>query len=344
MVFSLVVGAVAAMAQRPIPVKVVVVAMFERGADTGDEPGEFQFWVERNELERVIAFPQGFHDLRMNQDGVLGVLTGVGNSKSAASIMALGLDRRFDLRKAYWLVAGIAGVDPADASLGSAAWAEWVVEGDLGHEIDAREIPSGWKTGYVPLRKSVPYEQPRTAVDGEVYHLNAGLADWAFHLTRNVPLMDTEAMQQERKQFPNPNAQRPPFVLKGDTISSSTFWHGKLLSQWANDWVSYLTGGKANYVTTAMEDTGTLQSLTFLAKAGRVDLNRVMVLRTASDFDQQRPGQTAAESLAQNKIGKYTGFLPALEAAWRVGNTVVTELVKHWPQYKEQIPAVSTTR
>ena len=336
--FLLVLAAAAAAAERSIPVKVVVVAMFERGADTGDEPGEFQFWVERNHLDRIIPFPQGYHDLRMNQDGVLGVLTGVGNSKSAASIMALGLDPRFDLRKAYWLVAGIAGVDPADASLGSAAWAEWVVEGDLGHEIDAREIPGGWKTGYVPLRKSVPYEQPRTAMDGETYHLNAGLADWAFNLTRNVPLMDNEAMQKERKQFPNPNAQRPPFVLKGDTLSSSTFWHGKLLSQWANDWVSYLTDGKANYVTTAMEDTGTLQSLTFLARAGRVDRNRVMVLRTASDFDQQRPGQTAAESLAQNKIGKYTGYLPALEAAWRVGNTVVAELVKNWAKYAGETP------
>src|ERR1035438_10129011 len=94
----------------PIPVKVVVVTMFERGADTGDEPGEFQFWVERNKLDRVMPFPQGYHNLRMNSDGVLGVVTGVGNTKAAASIMALGLDQRFDLRRAYWLVAGIAGV------------------------------------------------------------------------------------------------------------------------------------------------------------------------------------------------------------------------------------------
>lgn len=107
-----------AKAQPKIPVKVVVVAMFERGADTGDEPGEYQYWVEREKLDRVIPFPQGYHDLRMNRDGVLGILTGVGTAKAAASIMALGLDRRFDLTKAYWLVAGIAGVDPADASLG----------------------------------------------------------------------------------------------------------------------------------------------------------------------------------------------------------------------------------
>ena len=30
----------------PIPIKVVVVAMFERGEDTGDTPGEYQFWVD----------------------------------------------------------------------------------------------------------------------------------------------------------------------------------------------------------------------------------------------------------------------------------------------------------
>ncbi len=328
----------AAAQPKPLEVKVVVVTMFERGADTGDEPGEFQYWVERCKLDRVIPFPQGYRDLRMNGDGVLGIVTGVGTAKAAASIMALGLDPRFDLRKSYWLVAGIAGIDPADGSLGSAAWAEWVVDGDLSHEIDAREIPAGWKTGYVPLRRSVPYEQPLQAGDGESYHLNAALVNWAFNLTRSVPLVDNDTMRKERNQFQSPNARRPPFVLKGDEISSSKFWHGRLLNQWANDWVQYYTNGKGNYVTTAMEDTGTLQSLTFLVKAGRADFNRALVLRTASDFDQQRPGVSAAESLAQTKIGKYTGYLPALEAAWRVGNTVVTKLVGNWNQYREHIP------
>lgn len=126
-------------AEHPIPVKVVVVTMFERGADTGDEPGEFQYWVEREKLDRIYRFPQGYRDLRMNRQGVLGIVTGVGTAKAAASIMALGSDPRFDLRKAYWMVAGISGIDPADGSLGSAAWAEWVVDGDLAHEIPMRE-------------------------------------------------------------------------------------------------------------------------------------------------------------------------------------------------------------
>jgi purine nucleoside permease len=324
-------------AERPIPVKVVVVAMFERGADTGDQPGEFQYWVERDKLDRVLPFPQGYHDLRMNGAGVLGIVTGVGTAKAAASIMALGLDARFDLTKAYWLVAGIAGVDPADATLGSAAWAEWVVDGDLAHEIDAREIPPGWKTGYVPLRRSAPYELPRND-SGESYRLNSTLVDWAFRLTRDTPLTDTDAMRRERALFPQENARRAPFVLKGDTLSSSTFWHGKLLNEWANDWVRYHTEGKGNYVTTAMEDTGTLQSLTFLAKAGRVDLKRVLVLRTASDFDMPPPGISAADSLARTKIGSYTGYLPALEAAWRVGHRVVAELVEKWGEYRDKLP------
>jgi purine nucleoside permease len=161
-----------AVAQGAIPIRVVVVTMFERGADTGDEPGEFQYWVEREKLDQIVPFKAGYRDLRTNSRAILGICTGVGTAKAAATIMALGLDPRFDLTKAYWVVAGIAGVNPSAASLGSAAWAEWVVDGDLAHEIDAREIPAEWKTGFVPLRKSVPYELPKAPDEGEVYHLN----------------------------------------------------------------------------------------------------------------------------------------------------------------------------
>ena len=332
-------AAALAAAEKKIPVKVVVVTMFERGADTGDQPGEFQNWVEREKLDRVFKFPQGWRDLRMNKDGVLGICTGIGTARAAASIMALGLDPRFDLRQAYWLVAGIAGVDPLDASTGSAAWAEWVLDGDLAHEIDAREIPADWKTGMIPLRKETPYQLPRRLPDeGEVYQLDPALTEWAYQLTRNVKLDDNEAMRQQRERYSAPNARRPPFVLKGDTMSSGTFWHGRLLSEWANAWAKYYSEGKANYVTTAMEDTGTLQSLTWLQAAGKVDRRRVMVLRTASNFDQQRDGITAPESLAETKIGGYVAYLPSLDAAHRVGSIVVHELLRDWKRYAQQMP------
>jgi purine nucleoside permease len=333
------VWATPAAAQSPIEVKVVVVTMFERGADTGDEPGEFQHWVEREKLDRVFRLPHGWRDLRMNQDGVLALCTGIGTAKAAASVMALGLDARFDLRKAYWVVAGIGGIDPADGAPGSAVWAEWVVDGDLGHEIDAREIPPDWPTGYIPLRKTTPYELPRREPDeGEAYHLVPTLVDWAFGLTKGVTLEDTAAMRTQRQRYAAPAARLAPRVLKGDTLSGGTFWHGRRLSDWANGWVRYHSGGRGNYVTTAMEDTGTMQALTWLDADGRVDKRRVLVLRTASNFDQQREGISAAESLAETKVGGYVGLLPALDAAHRVGSVVVKALVGGWATFRDRLP------
>jgi len=95
--------------------------------------------------------------------------------------------------------------------------------------------------------------------------------------------------------------------------------------------VSYFTNGKGLFTTTGMEDTGTLQSLKFLAAAGRVDWHRILVLRTVSNYDQQPRGLTAAESLAHQRIGTYSAYLPSLEAAYRVGHTVVDALLRQWP-------------
>ncbi len=92
-----------------LPVRVVVVTTFELGNDTGDTPGEFQAWVERVPLPQTLPFALGNHALRYNpQQQVLGIVTGEGSLRAAASIMALGLDQRFELSKAYWLVPAIA--------------------------------------------------------------------------------------------------------------------------------------------------------------------------------------------------------------------------------------------
>ncbi|MGC1461066.1 MAG: purine nucleoside permease [Terracidiphilus sp.] len=324
---------------RPIPVKVVVVAMFEQGADTGDQPGELQYWVERDHLDKIFPLAAGYHAVRMNGEGEMAVLTGQGTAHAAATIMAVGLDPRFDFSHAYWVVAGIAGGCPDRVSLGSALWARWIVDADLGYEIDGREIPPDWSTGYLPLRKARPFEQPAEPLPGQMYELNATLAQWAFNITRNTPLEDNDHLNEIRSGFDGAASQRPPFVGMGDEISSSTYWHGKLMDAWATEWMRYFTGSRGEFATTAMEDTGTLQSLEFLANAGRVDLKRVLVLRAVSNFDRQPRGLSAPESLARQRIGKYAAYLPSLEAAYKVGHVVVSEFLTHWPQYEATIPA-----
>jgi purine nucleoside permease len=326
----------------PIHVKVVVVTMFETGEDTGDAPGEYHLWVKREHLDQIIPLPAGNHHVRMNKDGVLGMVTGVATAKAAASVMALGLDPRFDLTKAYWVIAGIGGGDPADVSLGSAVWANHVLDGDIGYEIDAREIPKDWPTGFVPLHKSTPYEQPvNSTLEGEVYTLNQGLVGWAFGLTKDIPLADSDALRAGRSEFTGfPNAMKPPFVTRGDTMSSGTFWHGTRLNEWANAWTKYFTGGEGNYMISAMEDSGTLQALTFLDQAGRADLKRVLVLRTVSNFDREPPGSTPAEDLQHHATGRaYSALRPALEVAETVGDKVVRDIVTHWADRESKIPS-----
>jgi purine nucleoside permease len=112
------------------------------------------------------------------------------------------------------------------------------------------------------------------------------------------------------------------------------------MDEWANAWTRYFTGGKGNYMTSAMEDSGTMQSLTFLSQAGRVDLQRVLVLRTVSNFDREPPGSTAAESLARISSGNYSAYLPALEAAQSVGDKVVRDIVEHWTVRESEIPHI----
>ena len=116
--------------EEKLAIKVVVVAMYEVDEARGDYPGELQLWVERLGLDTELPFPSGESNLFLNDEGVLAFVTGGGIPNATASVMALGLDPRFDLSKAYWLVAGVAGADPADLSLGSAAWARHVVDGD----------------------------------------------------------------------------------------------------------------------------------------------------------------------------------------------------------------------
>jgi purine nucleoside permease len=322
---------VAAREMDRFPVRVVVITTFEVDQNGQDQGGEFQAWADQYPLPEHIPFPQGFHELRYNPtDQVLGIVTGEGTAHAAASITALGHDPRFDLSQAYWVVAGIAGIDPNVASVGSAAWARYVVDGDLAHEIDAREIPPGWPTGYTPLGRFQPYQQPpppANSINGQVvYTLDERLVDWAYGLTKGIQLPDDEKLRQLREPYTQPAARLPPFVLKGDDLAASTFWVGDLLNTWAEKWVSYWTDGRGKFATTLEEDSGIMQAITFLGQVQRADPSHVLILRTASDYTIPPPGKTAAEMLQSEETGGLSGYLESLASAYAVAGPVVRQL------------------
>jgi purine nucleoside permease len=335
-------GQAVAAAPKPIEVRVVIVTTWEVVKDGQDVFGELTAWKTKWPLATALRFPSGVHPLQYDpKTHVLAILTGMATARAAASVMALGLDPRFDLSHAYWIVAGTAGVDPKLASAGSAAWARWVVDGDLGQEIDPREAPADWPTGMVPYDRTVPYEQPVPPIHSDnanmAYLLNRKLVDWAYARSKATPLPDVPALAELRKPYSGQGA-KPAFVLEGDALMSATFWFGDRMNAWAQQWTDYWTHGQGVFVMSAEEDTGVLQALTQLAGAKKVDLDRVLVLRGASDYTTAPPGMTTADFLAWEKKTDFPATPAALENLYTVAAPVARALAKDWAVTKGKIP------
>ncbi len=66
---------------------------------------------------------------------------------AASSMTALTFSPLFDFTKTYFMVAGIAGVSPRVATLGSVTFARYAIQVALQYEFDAREIPDNFTTG-----------------------------------------------------------------------------------------------------------------------------------------------------------------------------------------------------
>lgn len=331
----------------PLPVKCVLISMYEYETN---KPGEFQYFQEAERLNKTHAFSYAADDIWTNYNGLVALTVGIGAAKAASTTMAFGLDPRFDLTHAYFLIAGIAGINPQFGSLACTVWANYCVDGDLAHEIDAREIPSSWSTGIIPLGCDTPYSQRSkndTALfhNSELYTLDSSLSDWAYKTTQSLNLsdLDNDLLEAYRGRYLNyAEAQRPPFVLKGDNLSATRYWHGKLSNQWAERWVEHWTGKKGRFVTSTMEDAGTLRALSQLAAAHRIDWNRILLLRSASNFTMQAPdGMTPLQSLLGRGNGNenlFPGYIPSLRSLQRVGSKVINKIIENWDRFKTTPP------
>lgn len=330
----------AAWAAERMPIKVVVVTTFEIGADTGDVAGEFQPWVEGWPLNHEIRIPGVRHVARYSDDGVLAIVSDM-RGRTRESVAALILSNQFDLSKAYWIVSGIAGVDPAAASVGSAAWARYVVDADPIYEADDREIPADWPYGLY----SNDAERPNVKGKAEgssamVWKLDDGLVDWAYDLTRDVKLPDSASLRGLRAGYNGePQAQKPPFVLQGDALGTVRFWHGARRTQWARDWVKLWTDGAGTFTMTDCEDQGILDVLDAHADGGKIDRQRVLVLRTASNYSREPLNQPTFP-----RVFHHEGAAAAFSATFAVGGVVVRELVARWDRYATTLPTARRNR
>ena len=303
--------------------KVLVFAMFEVGANTGDFAGEFQHWFDRYFKDATSVSVRGaFAPVYCSPSGVCGTVVGVGKANAAASLTAILSDPRFDVSSTYFLTSGCAGTPPDRGTLGSVFWSDCIVDYDLGQRWSPLDV----------TEKGPVFQPLEAAGKGIVLRLDPVLTEWAHRLSRNAPLEDAVDAALYRLRYREKQAHRKPFVGVGTTVCSDTWWHGHTLSREADYLCALYKAG--TYVSTQMEDSAVAL---VLQRHGM--LGRYMIARDIVNFDRPYEGQTPKESLAARNgsfsIGMKNGFL--------VGAAVVDHIVSNWSVWEKGVPPLPPT-
>jgi purine nucleoside permease len=213
------------------------------------------------------------------------VTTGEAEINAAATITAVVLSGKFDLRKTYFMVGGIAGVNPKYGALGSVALSKYAIQVALQYEFDAREMPENFTTGYLPYGTFLPDQYPTTLYGTEVMEVNEALRDVAYEyaLKANLSTSEESASYGAKYAAKGPAyvaATRGPSVVKCDSATSDVYYSGTLLSEAFENTTTIWTNGSGLYCMSAQEDNATLEVMVRMAIEGLVDFARIIIMRT----------------------------------------------------------------
>ncbi|HEY0469599.1 MAG TPA: hypothetical protein VGC79_35660 [Polyangiaceae bacterium] len=314
----------------PRTVKVLIVTMFGPEATA---------WIDGLELSESIAVPglsPDYPEVLCNSDDVCLITTGMGHANVAASLSVLVYSGKLDLTESYFLIAGIAGINPEQGTLASVAWARYLVDFGIAWEIDARELPAGWKYGYFGINTHGPDEKPPLDYRTEVFQLDEALLQKALSLSQDVELEDSAEAQAFRANYAFAPANEPPKVIQCDTVASDTWFAGTTLGERASDWTQLLTDGQGTYCTTQQEDNAAYEVLKRATKAGKLNVSRLSVLRGGSDFDRPYEGESSADNLVN--YATQGGFVPTLQNLYNAGSPLIAEIVSNWSTWKHGVP------
>ncbi|KAJ7067540.1 purine nucleoside permease-like protein [Mycena amicta] len=308
--------------------KVLILSMFSREAEVWHNIPEFDILAQRILIPGASPLSPYLH---CTHDASVCQLTiGEGLVNAAASVTALAFSPLVDLRKTYVLVAGIAGVNPKIATIGSVTFARYAVQVGLQYEIDAREIPPGWDTGYFAQGTKEPGRFPEILYGTEVFEVNDALRRRAFAAAEKAQLKDTDECKELRTGYKASTtlaaAISPPSIVLCDTLTSDTFWGGSLLGTAFENTMTTFTNGSGVYCTAQQEDNAILAVFHRASLVRRADFARIVIMRSASNFDRPPDGRAALESLR----GPSPGFAPALRNLYVAGVKVVELILGEW--------------
>lgn len=229
------------------------------------------------------------------------------------------------------MVAGIAGVNPEVATICAVTFARYAVQVALQYEFDPREIPANFSTGYIPQGSTVPSEYPQSIYGTEVFEVNQNLQKLAASFARNATLNDSADAVAYRALYGSSDlytaGTKAPSVIECDVATSDVYYSGSILGEAFGNYTKLVTNGTGNYCTTAQEDNATLEALVRAAAMKLVDFSRIIVMRTASDFDRPWPGEAATTNLLYSQQG---AFEPAIQNIYLAGIKVVEGILDGW--------------
>lgn len=320
--------------------KVVIISMFSPEAtiwyENANTAGSIGNLLEKNITVPGFSplFPQ-FHCLK---DGsVCQVTTGESQVNAAATMMALVQSPLFDFRKTYFLIAGIAGINPKYGTLGDVVFSKYAIQVDLQYEIDIRDLPSNYSTGYIPQGAKAPDQYPTDIYGTEVFEVNEKLRDIAFNFASVATLKDSPTAPTYRARYsPDLNylpATRNPSVIRCDIATSDVYFSGTRLGEVVENTTRLFTNGSGVYCMTAQEDNAILEVMVRAALRKIVDYSRVIIMRTASDFDRPYPGQSATDNLFYLPPGC---FEAAISNIYLGATPVIQGILRGWEQIFDQ--------
>lgn len=309
--------------------KVFIIDMFGPEGDVWYGIPEFNLLAQNIS---VIGLSPLYPDVHCTKNGsICQVVTGESEINAATTITSLVKSPKFDLTTTYFFIAGIAGVNPKVATLGSVAFAKYAVQIALAYEFDAREIPTNFTTGYVPLGATSPTEYPQNIYGTEVFEVNEALRDMAISFASKATLNDSAAAIAYRANYASISAYTAattgPSVVKGDVATSDVYYSGTLLSESVENTTKLLTNGSGVYCMTAQEDNASLEALLRSSYANLTDFSRIIVMRTASDFDRPYLYESDLDNLFYDDQG---GFEPAIKNIYLAGVKVVEGIINGW--------------
>ena len=317
---------------QPVSPRVVVVNFF------GLEAAPWLAVLHADVRVMVPGLPAEFPWLQCTADAICQMTAGMGHANAAASMTALIYGGALDLRTTYFIIAGIAGIDPGHGTLGSAAWARFAVDDGIAHEIDARERPASWPDGYFGIMTTAPDQKPEFAYGSEVFRLDEALLQKALSLSGAVSLEDSDDARAYRSRYPHAPANQPPRVIGCDTVSGDTWWAGARLGDRARRWTELLTDGKGEYCTTQQEDNAILTALARGALSGLIDFRRIAILRSGADFDRPYPGQSVVDSMLAQRANTGAVRIAAANLV-HAGMPLVSAIREHWESWQAGVPA-----